>query len=43
MTYDLVKDGFVVLDYDENISEYFEQTDRKQFDDLYPSILDIKV
>jgi len=35
MTYDLVKDGFVVLDYDENISEYLEQTDQKQFDDLY--------
>ena len=35
MTYDLVKDGFVVLDYDENISEYLEQIDQKEFDDLY--------
>ena len=30
MTYDLIKDGFVVLDYDENISEYLQEIDKEQ-------------
>ena len=32
MTYDLIKDGFVVLDYDENISEYLQEIDEKEYE-----------
>ena len=35
MTYDLIKDGFVVLDYDENISDYLQEIDEKEYEDLY--------
>ena len=35
MTYDLIQNGFVVLDYDENISEHLQQIDKIQFEDLY--------
>ena len=35
MTYDLIKAGFVVLDYDENISDYLQEIDEKEYEDLY--------
>ena len=35
MTYDLIKDGFVVLDYDENISDYLQEIDEKEYEALY--------